>query len=76
AEDDEITIRKRLASAADEISHWRDFDYVLVNDDLNRTFAGLQAILAAERLKRSRREPMIGLLADELTAELKNNKVD
>ncbi|MBV9136835.1 MAG: guanylate kinase [Hyphomicrobiales bacterium] len=76
AEDDEITIRKRLASAADEISHWRDFDYVLVNDDLNRTFAGLQAILAAERLKRSRREPMIGLLADELTAELKKNKVD
>jgi guanylate kinase len=69
AEDDEITIQKRLASAADEIAHWRDFDYVLVNDDLNRTFAELRAILAAERLKRSRREPAIELLADELTAE-------
>lgn len=75
AEDDEATIQKRLASAADEIAHWRDFDYVLVNDDLNRSFSALQAILAAERLKRSRKEPAIELLADELTAELKHKKM-
>jgi len=75
AEDDEATIQKRLASAAEEIAHWPEFDYVLVNDDLNRTFAGLQAILGAERLKRSRREPAIGLLANELTSELKHTKI-
>jgi guanylate kinase len=74
AEDDESTIQKRLASAAEEIAHWRDFDYVLVNDDLDRTFAGLQAILAAERLKRSRKEPAIEHLADELLGELKHTK--
>ncbi len=77
AEDDESTIRKRLASAADEIAHWRDFDYVLVNDDLNRTFADLRAILAAERMKRSRKKPPIELLGDELTAErLKRSRKD
>ncbi|MBV8763406.1 MAG: guanylate kinase [Hyphomicrobiales bacterium] len=69
AEDDESTIQKRLASAAAEISHWRDFDYVLVNDDLNRTFADLRTILAAERMKRSRNEPPLELVADPLAAE-------
>ncbi len=48
---------------------------MLVNDDLNRSFSALQAILAAERLKRSRKEPAIELLADELTAELKHKKM-
>ena len=75
AEDDETTIQKRLASAAKEIAHWRDFDYVLVNDDLDRTFAGLQAILAAERLKRLRQEPAIEHLAEELLGELKHKKL-
>jgi guanylate kinase len=77
AEDDESTIQKRLASAADEIAHWRDFDYVLVNDDLNRTFADLRAILAAERMKRSRRESAIEIHAAELTAKrLKRSRQD
>jgi guanylate kinase len=70
AEDDQATIRKRLASAAEEIPHWRDFDYVLVNDDLDRSFAGLQAILAAERLKRVRSEAAFNALADELLEDL------
>jgi guanylate kinase len=70
AEDDTATIRRRLASAAEEIPHWRDFDYVLVNDDLDRSFAGLQAILAAERLKRIRGEAALGALAAELLDDL------
>jgi guanylate kinase len=70
AEDDAATIRKRLASAAEEIPHWRDFDYVLVNDDLERSFAGLQAILAAERLKRQRGEKGFDALARELLGDL------
>ncbi|SDR46336.1 guanylate kinase [Rhizobiales bacterium GAS113] len=70
AEDDAATIQKRLASAAKEIPHWRDFDYVLVNDDLERSLASLEAILTAERLKRARNDLPAGGLVDELMAEL------
>jgi len=54
AQDDKRVIRARMSKAAGEMSHWRDYDYVLVNRDLKRTFADLRAILAAERLKRER----------------------
>jgi len=54
AQDDNRVIRARMSKAAGEMSHWRDYDYVLVNRDLKRTFADLRAILAAERLKRER----------------------
>jgi guanylate kinase len=54
AEDSPEVIARRLAAAKIEIDRWRDYDYVLVNDDLNRTFPRLQAILVAERLKRER----------------------
>lgn len=47
-------VAKRMAKAADEISHWPEYDYVLVNDDVDACFAGLTAIVAAERLKRER----------------------
>jgi guanylate kinase len=69
ASDDDKTILKRLTTAKAEIHHWRDFDYVLVNDDLDKAFAGLQAILAAERLKRSRR-PLIASLITDLDRDL------
>jgi guanylate kinase len=75
AEDDAATIQRRLASAAKEIPHWRDFDYVLVNDDLERSFSSLQAILAAERLKRSRNDLPVGTLADALLTDLAHTKV-
>ena len=54
AEDAADVIEKRLAAAKVEIDRWRDYDYVLVNDDLQRTFARLRAILVAERLRRDR----------------------
>jgi guanylate kinase len=54
AEDSADVIERRLAAARTEIDRWRDYDYVLVNDDLDRTFARLRAILSAERLKRER----------------------
>jgi guanylate kinase len=71
AEDDEQTIRKRLATAGRELPHWIDFDYVIVNDDLDRAFSELQAILLAERLRRSRR-PALNVLVDKLTSDLDN----
>lgn len=54
AEDASDVIARRLANARAEIERWVDYDYVLVNDALERSYAGLQAILAAERLRRGR----------------------
>jgi guanylate kinase len=54
AEDSDDVIHQRLVAAKGEIDRWTDYDYVLVNDDLNRTFTRLKAILVAERLRRDR----------------------
>ena len=54
AQDDDETIHRRMAKAADEMSHWAEYDYVVINRDLDQAFADVQAILAAERLKRER----------------------
>jgi guanylate kinase len=64
ASDDEAAILKRLRTARDEIGHWADFDYILVNDDLGRAFAELRAILHAERLKQRRRPKLEALIAE------------
>lgn len=56
AEDTADVIARRLAAAANEIGRWVDYNYVLVNDDLDRTFSRLRAILAAERLRRERQK--------------------
>ena len=63
AQDSEDVIRSRLAKAADEMSHWAEYDYVIVNRDLPDAFAELRAILAAERLKRERQTEAVGLRA-------------
>ena len=54
AQDDYETIHRRMAKAADEMSHWAEYDYVVVNHDLNRAFLDVKSILYAERLKRER----------------------
>jgi guanylate kinase len=55
AEDAPEVIAKRLDNALNEIPHWRDYDYVVINDNLERAFAQVRAILQAERLRRDRR---------------------
>jgi guanylate kinase len=55
AEDPPEAIAKRLENARSEIERWQEYDYVLVNEDLDRAFNDLTAILRAERLKRQRR---------------------
>jgi guanylate kinase len=52
--DDRAVIKERMAKAGDELSHWPEYDYVIMNKDISRAFSELQAILAAERLKRER----------------------
>jgi guanylate kinase len=54
AQDDDKVIRTRMAKAAGEMSHWAEYDYVVLNRDFKRAFEDLRAILAAERLKRER----------------------
>jgi guanylate kinase len=52
--DDKRVIKDRMAKAGDELSHWPEYDYVIVNQDIEHAFADVRAILAAERLRRER----------------------
>lgn len=54
AQDSDEIVAGRMAKAADEISHWPEYDYVIVNTDVEKALADIQAILNAERLRRSR----------------------
>lgn len=54
AQDPEDVVRSRMAKAATEISHWPEYDYIIVNEDLDTSFAQLEAILRAERSRRAR----------------------
>jgi guanylate kinase len=69
AEDSAETIARRLRNAIEEIAHWNEYDYVLVNDDLDRSFAALRQILADGRRKSMRRADMDDFVA-KLLAEL------
>lgn len=60
ATDDAAVIAARMARARDEISHWGEYDYILINDDAESCLAELRAILKAERLRRKRQ---LGLAA-------------
>lgn len=55
AEDSGETIAVRLKNARVEIERWRDYDYVVINDDLDRAFSAVRSIINAERLRRDRR---------------------
>lgn len=68
AEDSEDVIQRRLANAREEIRHWLDYDYVVVNDDLDRAYTAVRSIIWAERLRRDRR-PGLADFVDKLLAE-------
>jgi guanylate kinase len=54
AQDSEAVVAERLAKSADEMSHWPEYDYIIVNRDLDRSVAEALAIVTAERLRRGR----------------------
>jgi guanylate kinase len=62
ATDSAEVVEARMSRAASEIAHWDGYDYVLVNDDVDRCFEEVKTILAAERLKRSRQTSLIGFI--------------
>jgi guanylate kinase len=70
AEDSAATIDTRLHNARTELAHWREYDYVVINDDLDRAFGSVKSIVAAERLRRDRRPGLFDFvsgLLDEKT---------
>ncbi|MEM8749698.1 MAG: guanylate kinase [Pseudomonadota bacterium] len=66
AEDSPDVIEQRLVNSREEMQHWFDYDYIIINNDLDRSFADLKAILKAERLRRDRRVGMHDFVADLL----------
>jgi len=69
AEDAEDVIATRLTNARDEIGHWREYDYVVINDDLDRAFPAVQAIVKAERLRRDRRPGLFDFVQELLAQD-------
>lgn len=60
---DEI-IAGRMRRAAGEIGHWAEYDYVLINDNMEKCLADVQAIIAAERLRRQRQPYLLGFVRE------------
>ena len=54
AQDSDAEVARRMAKAADEMSHWAEYDYIIVNHDIEASVRQVEAILIAERLKRER----------------------
>jgi guanylate kinase len=69
AEDAPEAIQRRLANARTEIGKWAEYDYVIINEDLDRSFPMARAILAAERLRRERVTGLAGFV-DALLKEV------
>lgn len=67
AEDTEEVIATRLANSRAEIEHWREYDYIVVNDDLDRAFSAVRSIIEAERLRRDRRPGLFEFVNGLLT---------
>lgn len=69
AEDTEEVIQTRLLNSRSEIEHWRDYDYVILNDDLQAAFDAVEAIVKAERVRRDRRHGMFDFVRSLLQEE-------
>lgn len=67
AQDSEESVRYRLTRVASDVTHWAEYDYVLINREFEESVAAVQAILAAERLRR-RRHPALGEFVQKFRA--------
>ena len=62
AQDTEEVMRRRMSRAADEMSHWPEYDYVVVNQAVDESIEQVKSILIAERLKRDRQVGLVGFV--------------
>lgn len=69
AADPDHVITNRMSRAADEISHWAEYDYILVNDDPGQCLHEIRSILTAERLRRERQRGLATFVRDLLAGE-------
>ncbi|MEX0591011.1 MAG: guanylate kinase [Xanthobacteraceae bacterium] len=74
AEDNQEIIHERLRNAIEELDHWREYDYVLVNDDLDRSYKALKAILAAERQRRGPKAAVVAREDIELAEKMRRDR--
>jgi guanylate kinase len=68
AEDPPEVVRRRMRGASNEIQHWDEYDYVVINHDVEQSATALRAILAAERLRRARLTGLKGFVQGLLAA--------
>jgi len=59
AQDSAAVVAKRMARAADEISHWAEYDYIVINEDQGRCLEEVYSVLRAERLRRQRQRGLL-----------------
>ena len=71
ATDSRDVIEQRMGQFVDKVSHWKEFDYVLINEDLEDTIRKVQRIISGERMKRVR-QPGLQEFVDALVKEAKN----
>lgn len=69
AQDSAEVVAKRMAKAVSEISHWEEYDYVIINKDIDEALVKITSILQAERLKRTRQEGLSAFV-DGLNSEV------
>lgn len=62
-QDSDDVVAERMAKASDEISHWAEYDYVIVNDEVLRAQGQIEEILDAERLRRARQTDLADFVA-------------
>lgn len=70
AEDSDAVIEQRLENSREEMQHWRDYDYVVINDDLDRAYSAVRSIVLAERLRRDRRPGLFDFVSGLLDEKL------
>ncbi|MBS0280543.1 MAG: guanylate kinase [Proteobacteria bacterium] len=68
AQDSEAVVRQRMAKASDELSHWAEYDYLLLNDDIQHAQGKLEEILRVERSRRAR-QPGLARFVQKLMRE-------
>ena len=64
AQDSDDVVASRMAKASGEISHYREYDYIVVNDNLDRAVGSVRSILAAERLRRDRQSGLTSFVRE------------
>lgn len=69
AEDSDEVIERRLENAREEIQHWIDYDYIIINEDLDKAYAEIKSIIRAERLRRDRRPGLFDFVSEMLNTK-------